>query len=51
MKKLKYNILVFALLLSVVAIAQQTPAPKQTDAISIEGATAHLGNGELTYYV
>lgn len=28
-------------------IAQQTPAPKQTQAFSIEGATAHLGNGEV----
>ncbi|MEQ6124086.1 amidohydrolase family protein [Pseudotenacibaculum sp. MALMAid0570] len=28
-------------------IAQQTPAPKQTQAYSIEGATAHLGNGEV----
>ena len=27
--------------------AQQTPAPKQTVAFSIEGATAHLGNGEI----
>ena len=27
--------------------AQQTPAPKQTTAFSIEGATAHLGNGEV----
>ena len=28
-------------------IAQQTPAPKQTTAFSIEGATAHLGNGKV----
>ncbi|MFY7670875.1 amidohydrolase family protein [Tenacibaculum sp. MEBiC06402] len=27
--------------------AQQTPAPKQTEAFSIEGATAHLGNGKV----
>ena len=47
MKKLKYNILAFALLLSSVVIAQQTPASKQTNAISIEGATAHLGNGKV----
>ncbi|WP_299385764.1 amidohydrolase family protein [uncultured Lacinutrix sp.] len=47
MKKLKYNILAFALLLSSVVIAQQTPASKQTNAISIEGATAHLGNGQV----
>ncbi|MGG6231460.1 amidohydrolase family protein [Tenacibaculum sp. SDUM215027] len=28
-------------------MAQQTPAPKQTEAYSIEGATAHLGNGKV----
>ena len=28
-------------------LAQQTPAAKQTQAYSIEGATAHLGNGEV----
>ena len=28
-------------------IAQQTPASKQVKAFSIEGATAHLGNGEV----
>ena len=27
--------------------SQQTPASKQNEAISIEGATAHLGNGEV----
>jgi imidazolonepropionase-like amidohydrolase len=47
MKKLKYNIFAFVVLLSAIAIAQQTPASKQTNAISIEGATAHLGNGEV----
>ena len=29
------------------SIAQQTPADKQSTAISIEGATAHLGNGQV----
>jgi imidazolonepropionase-like amidohydrolase len=29
------------------SIAQQTPADKQTTAFSIEGATAHIGNGEV----
>ncbi|OIQ23062.1 amidohydrolase family protein [Lacinutrix sp. MedPE-SW] len=47
MKYLKYKLLTFALLLSVIAIAQQTPAPQQTQAYSIEGATAHLGNGTV----
>ncbi len=28
-------------------IAQQTPGNKQTESISIEGATAHLGNGKV----
>ena len=28
-------------------MAQQTPAPKQKEAITIEGAMAHLGNGEV----
>ena len=28
-------------------LAQQTPAPKQTQDYSIEGATAHLGNGKV----
>ena len=47
MKQLKYKILAFAVLLSSIVIAQQSPASKQTNAISIEGATAHLGNGEV----
>ncbi len=29
------------------AVAQQTPAPIQSETISIDGATAHLGNGEV----
>ncbi|MGB1313255.1 MAG: amidohydrolase family protein [Bizionia paragorgiae] len=47
MKLLKYKLLGLAVLLSSVLLAQQTPAPKQTQAISIEGATAHLGNGKV----
>ena len=35
------------LLIVVDISAQQTPAKKQTEPISIEGATAHLGNGEI----
>ncbi|WP_430426645.1 amidohydrolase family protein [Maribacter litoralis] len=38
--------LIIALGLALPAIAQQTPGDKQTEAITIEGATAHLGNGE-----
>ena len=30
-----------------VGFAQQTPAPKQTQAITIKGATAHIGNGSI----
>ena len=37
-----------ALMLScVIAFAQQTPAPKQTEAITITGATAHIGDGNV----
>lgn len=45
MKKIIYSLLVFFCLGNIVA--QQTPAGKQSTAISIEGATAHLGNGEV----
>ena len=45
MRKIIYSLI---LLLIIVDIsAQQTPARKQTEPISIEGATAHLGNGEI----
>ena len=45
MKNISYILLMFCL--TVQGWAQQTPAPKQTEAITIEGATAHLGNGEV----
>ncbi|HLT51012.1 MAG TPA: amidohydrolase family protein [Arenibacter sp.] len=38
------NILLFCITTN---FAQQTPAPVQTTAITIEGAVAHLGNGEV----
>jgi len=44
-KQIIYNILFFLLLGN--SLAQQTPAPKQTKAFSIEGATAHLGDGTV----
>ncbi|WP_299890610.1 amidohydrolase family protein [uncultured Lacinutrix sp.] len=47
MKNLKYKIFAFTLLFSIVVIAQQTPAPKQTKAIAIMGAIAHIGNGTV----
>jgi len=47
MKSLR-NILALALItLTVNGSAQQTPANAQREAISIEGAVAHLGNGEI----
>ncbi|MHB0754961.1 amidohydrolase family protein [Polaribacter sp. M15] len=45
MKKIIYSLLFFLVLGNV--NAQQTPANKQSTAISIEGATAHLGNGKI----
>lgn len=47
MKRLNIYILMLLLIGSGNSFAQQTPAPKQTEAISIVGATAHLGNGEV----
>lgn len=44
-KQTIYNLLF--LFLTITISAQQTPAPKQTADYSIEGATAHLGNGEI----
>jgi imidazolonepropionase-like amidohydrolase len=45
MKKIIYSLLFFFLVGN--SIAQQTPADKQTTTFSIEGATAHIGNGEI----
>ncbi|MFI2742863.1 amidohydrolase family protein [Zhouia sp. PK063] len=47
MKKIKYIILTAALAFNFIAHAQQTPAPKQSKAILITGATAHIGNGKV----
>ena len=42
------NLIIAIILLTVInSNAQQTPAPKQTEPITIEGATAHLGNGTV----
>lgn len=46
MKKQTLYSLLF-LFLTITISAQQTPASKQTTDYSIEGATAHLGNGEI----
>jgi imidazolonepropionase-like amidohydrolase len=45
MKKIIYSLMLFFIVGNITA--QQTPADKQTTAISIEGATAHLGNGKV----
>lgn len=46
MKKLTIKIFILAISMSGGIMAQQTPAPKQSKAVTIVGATAHLGNGE-----
>ncbi|NNF75797.1 MAG: amidohydrolase family protein [Flavobacteriaceae bacterium] len=46
MRTLKY-ILALITLGSTIGFAQQTPAPAQTEAITIVGATAHIGNGQV----
>lgn len=43
----KIKLLLVALIISGTATAQQTPAPKQSQPITIVGATAHIGNGEV----
>ena len=45
MKKIIYSLLFFFVIGNITA--QQTPAKKQSTAVSIEGATAHLGNGKV----
>ena len=42
-----FKILILTLCVSAISFAQQTPGDKQTSAITIEGATAHLGNGDV----
>ncbi len=45
MKNIFKTLLIFAFVGNI--LAQQTPASKQITAFSIEGATAHLGNGKI----
>lgn len=47
MKKVKQFSIVIALSLGFSLTAQQTPAPVQKEAITISGATAHIGNGSV----
>ena len=46
MKKIFFGLLTFA---SLIAFGQSNvyPAPKQTQAIAITGATVHIGNGQV----
>jgi len=48
MKKLLKQIIILAIFsVGFQTLAQQTPASKQTEAISITGVTAHIGNGTV----
>ena len=47
MKIFNTYILLAFLIISGNSFAQQTPADKQSEAVTIVGATAHLGNGEI----
>mgnify|MGYP003631342599 CR=1 FL=1 len=47
MNKIKYLLVAFLGLIAFNSIAQQTPADAQTEAITITGAVAHLGNGTV----
>ncbi|WP_029037011.1 amidohydrolase family protein [Salinimicrobium xinjiangense] len=47
MKIINLIILPVLLFLTGTTIAQQTPAPEQSRAVTIVGATAHIGNGEV----
>jgi imidazolonepropionase-like amidohydrolase len=41
------NILIAAVLTSTTMVAQQTPASAQSETVTITGATAHIGNGQV----
>jgi imidazolonepropionase-like amidohydrolase len=47
MKNIHKIIIAITLSFSLSVIAQQTPAPAQTEAITVQGATAHIGNGTV----
>ncbi|MBU2906032.1 amidohydrolase family protein [Arenibacter algicola] len=47
MKNIRNTIALVLLSFTIKGTAQQTPASTQKEAISIEGAVAHLGNGEV----
>ena len=47
MKNMKKYISIASLFFGMTALAQQAPAPAQTNAVRIMNGTAHLGNGEV----
>ncbi len=47
MKTMKNILVAFIVSVGLQAFAQQTPAPEQSGAITISGATAHIGNGDV----
>ena len=47
MKTLKQLFFILTVIFATTVTAQQTPAPAQKEAISITGATAHIGNGTV----
>ena len=47
MKKINIKLILGFCLFSGAMLAQQTPAPAQSDAVTIVGATAHIGNGTV----
>lgn len=47
MKKINQILIIILLTIGVTSRAQQTPADKQMEAISITGATAHIGDGTV----
>ena len=47
MKTLKNIVASLLLIFTIQLTAQQTPADKQSETITIVGATAHIGNGKV----
>ncbi len=47
MKTIKNLIIAFVVCVGLQTFAQQTPAPKQQEAITLQGATAHIGDGTV----
>ena len=47
MKTVKQLLIVVLAIAGFQVLAQQTPAPTQSEAITIKGATAHIGNGKV----